>query len=124
MGVGLGVGNTTIEQCSNCRGTGGNLAMDFQVGGFIHPRLAIMLDISGFSKTERDTFLDEYGYPYTAEYRSSAFLAAVAAQVWVMPGLWIRGGVGPSNFRLHSDCLLYTSPSPRDATLSRMPSSA
>ena len=27
--------------------------------------------------------------------------------------------------RLHSeDCLLYTSPSPRDATLSRMPSSA
>ena len=26
--------------------------------------------------------------------------------------------------RLYSDCLLYTSPSPRDATLSRMPSSA
>ena len=24
----------------------------------------------------------------------------------------------------HKDCLLYTSPSPRDATLSRMPSSA
>ena len=30
-----------------------------------------------------------------------------------------RGGLGNSNF-----CLLYTSPSPRDATLSRMPSSA
>jgi len=27
-------------------------------------------------------------------------------------------------FVLYSDCLLYTSPSPRDATLSRMPSSA
>ena len=27
-------------------------------------------------------------------------------------------------FRVFSDCLLYTSPSPRDATLSRMPSSA
>ena len=26
--------------------------------------------------------------------------------------------------RQHKDCLLYTSPSPRDATLSRMPSSA
>ena len=25
---------------------------------------------------------------------------------------------------LYNDCLLYTSPSPRDATLSRMPSSA
>ena len=29
--------------------------------------------------------------------------------------------VGPS---IHTICLLYTSPSPRDATLSRMPSSA
>ena len=27
-------------------------------------------------------------------------------------------------FYLYGDCLLYTSPSPRDATLSRMPSSA
>ena len=30
----------------------------------------------------------------------------------------------PNFKRLLSDCLLYTSPSPRDATLSRMPSSA
>ena len=28
------------------------------------------------------------------------------------------------NFYVNSGCLLYTSPSPRDATLSRMPSSA
>ena len=28
------------------------------------------------------------------------------------------------NYDLYRDCLLYTSPSPRDATLSRMPSSA
>ena len=35
------------------------------------------------------------------------------------------GGVGPSGMgAYHGDCLLYTSPSPRDATLSRMPSSA
>ena len=27
-------------------------------------------------------------------------------------------------YRIHTNCLLYTSPSPRDATLSRMPSSA
>ena len=31
-----------------------------------------------------------------------------------------RCGIGPLNI----PCLLYTSPSPRDATLSRMPSSA
>ena len=29
-----------------------------------------------------------------------------------------------ANFKLRKNCLLYTSPSPRDATLSRMPSSA
>ena len=35
----------------------------------------------------------------------------------------IRGRVGRSKLRAYA-CLLYTSPSPRDATLSRMPSSA
>ena len=34
-----------------------------------------------------------------------------------------KGGIGTSS-RVLPDCLLYTSPSPRDATLSRMPSSA
>ena len=36
----------------------------------------------------------------------------------------ISGGTVGSNFDANSGCLLYTSPSPRDATLSRMPSSA
>ena len=30
----------------------------------------------------------------------------------------------PEGLRVFDNCLLYTSPSPRDATLSRMPSSA
>ena len=33
-------------------------------------------------------------------------------------------GVGKTTFVKYLICLLYTSPSPRDATLSRMPSSA
>ena len=33
-------------------------------------------------------------------------------------------GGRPGNFYLHQNCLLYTSPSPRDGLLSRMPSSA
>ena len=36
----------------------------------------------------------------------------------------LRFGVDVTRQRLHRTCLLYTSPSPRDATLSRMPSSA
>ena len=34
------------------------------------------------------------------------------------------GTIAPAGSALGSSCLLYTSPSPRDATLSRMPSSA
>ena len=47
---------------------------------------------------------------------------ALAAQIATFPG-WKTGALGTlgANF---SNCLLYTSPSPRDATLSRMPSSA
>ena len=33
-------------------------------------------------------------------------------------------GVNKFKISIHKGCLLYTSPSPRDATLSRMPSSA
>ena len=33
-------------------------------------------------------------------------------------------GMQVALFDMNEDCLLYTSPSPRDATLSRMPSSA
>ena len=35
-----------------------------------------------------------------------------------------KGGIGLTMFGGGTLCLLYTSPSPRDATLSRMPSSA
>ena len=37
---------------------------------------------------------------------------------------WWGNGVGTNSYGLPYICLLYTSPSPRDATLSRMPSSA
>ena len=38
--------------------------------------------------------------------------------------LWVIGGIAALCGALSYACLLYTSPSPRDATLSRMPSSA
>ena len=37
---------------------------------------------------------------------------------------WINAGTTVKQFAAHMDCLLYTSPSPRDGLLSRMPSSA
>ena len=40
------------------------------------------------------------------------------------PYLWINTELCTQPWRIDRSCLLYTSPSPRDATLSRMPSSA
>ena len=45
-------------------------------------------------------------------------------KVWLQPVMvprWVRG---PKEFALIETCLLYTSPSPRDGLLSRIPSSA
>ena len=44
----------------------------------------------------------------------------------VLPQQWVGAGFGVEEVGVEEaiDCLLYTSPSPRDATLSRMPSSA
>ena len=36
----------------------------------------------------------------------------------------LMGDISATSYQLNNSCLLYTSPSPRDATLSRMPSSA
>ena len=51
----------------------------------------------------------------------TATFAVVAGQVYVGTGYRLMSG---AFHRIMDACLLYTSPSPRDATLSRMPSSA
>ena len=63
-----------------------------------------------------------------------AFLFAASAPVAIILSAGIRGGLTEADlaswifaaFAVNGilTCLLYTSPSPRDATLSRMPSSA
>ena len=68
------------------------------------------------------------GYPavsFSGSRHGSAdavtFISALAA---VSPSLPVRVGCAAGVDALVRSCLLYTSPSPRDATLSRMPSSA
>ena len=39
-------------------------------------------------------------------------------------GVWVWDSDGRRYLDCYNNCLLYTSPSPRDATVSRMPSSA
>ena len=62
--------------------------------------------------------LDFERHPYVINGCSEVF-----SEVWgERLGVGVRSAVGMAT--LPDNCLLYTSPSPRDATLSRMPSSA
>ena len=61
-----------------------------------------------------------------ASWRTSISVAGLVTGVafihyMYMRDVWVTTGDTPTVYRY---CLLYTSPSPRDATLSRMPSSA
>ena len=61
----------------------------------------------------------------TGGYSSADYGVADRSYAW-HPEARSSGNVqhGPSDYGRMYGCLLYTSPSPRDATLSRMPSSA
>ena len=63
--------------------------------------------------------------PYPSTYEASSHSPYVLVSQAIDAGEgegWFSGWVRVENNRI--TCLLYTSPSPRDATLSRMPSSA
>ena len=52
------------------------------------------------------------------------FLVLLILFSYAFTKLFIYPRAAYMRYKLSNDCLLYTSPSPRDATLSRMPSSA
>ena len=73
----------------------------------INPQLAELVEIL-------NDFKPEYVVNFAAQ--------GMVAQSWETPQDWYQTNV-VGQVKLH-DCLLYTSPSPRDRTRSRMPSSA
>lgn len=86
VGFGLGLGSTTFEGCENdCIGEGRSFAWDFNVGGFLSPRLALMLDVNGYFK--RESFED-------FDSESALGVIGIAAQYWLIPNLWLKGGIG------------------------------
>ena len=97
---------------------------------FAQERTLHVLEWSSFvapADVERDRQAEEFGkqagVKVTIEHINANDLPARATAA-------IEGGTGPdilqllSNYPLLYGCLLYTSPSPRDGLLSRMPSSA
>jgi len=91
FGVGGGLGgmhdDTGSITCSNCDFNPLALEGDFHIGGMVNPRLALLFEAQINSQQvesgifNRDTFLNQGA-------------AMFAAQFWVLPQLWIKGGVG------------------------------
>ena len=82
---------------------------------------------SNFSATDQSTdtctnnFATKLGVFQTATTFSQGNLVSThSSNAWA----WSPASMSFTNGKWYADCLLYTSPSPRDATLSRMPSSA
>ena len=91
-------------------------------GGHIFPAIAIA---NALKKIENETEILFVGAEGKMEMKK------VPEAGYKIEGLWISGFHRKKMwrnimlpFKVISSCLLYTSPSPRDATLSRMPSSA
>ena len=81
-----------------------------------------------FPRSLRPSFVkaDEHlrGHPQRHCVRTNATLACHRSDGCARSSLSIARSVGECLDDMSNSCLLYTSPSPRDATLSRMPSSA
>lgn len=97
-GVSLGLGgmkeNGQKVDCVNCdyspiSGMGAG-----HVGGFVSPRLALMGEIQGNIQTISDD-----------RYDSESLIQSTlmfAAQYWITPQLWLKGGIGVANLRVES----------------------
>ena len=91
FGFGLGGGASTFVDCDACFGEGKALAFDFQLGAFVTPKLALMIDTNG--TLNRDE-------AQNIESSQSMGLLALAAQVWLKPHLWLKAGLGVATTKL------------------------
>jgi hypothetical protein len=79
-------------ECFNCDSIAGQIA--FHLGGFISPRMALMGELQGnFQTLSSDQFTGE-----TAVLTQGALM--LAAQYWITPQLWIKGGIGFSSLQV------------------------
>ena len=118
------------EALTQANATAGDDIIEFSVAGTVTlatalPVIAEGVTIDGTtapgyaSGTPTFEILADFNFPLEASNTSDVTVQGLAFSQ--TPGFPWHHGI---NFTDISDCLLYTSPSPRDATLSRMPSSA
>ena len=90
LGMSFGVGGMDCPVCSGDPMAG---MFSFNIGAMINPRTAILLEVGGSMKA-----LDETGFTMLMQTQ-----ALIAAQYWVAPKVWIKGGLGFSHLSISYD---------------------
>ena len=97
LGFGLGIGDMSADSgpidCIGCSYNPLAGAFDFHIGGMLNPRLALLFELWGALKT-----LDASGTESLVQT-----MAMVAAQYWLAPRLWIKGGLGAAHLSYSYD---------------------
>lgn len=78
IGFSLGAGTLTCDDCDGLNG----VAVDLHLGGMLTPNVALMFDGMGV------------GHSFDGGGSLIHVVDTVAAQVWVTPKLWLKGGLG------------------------------
>jgi hypothetical protein len=94
--IGLGGmhdGGSAITTCDNCDFQPLALEVDGHIGGVLSPRFALMLELQGnFQTVHSNRFSDDTVLSQGA--------AMIAGQFWILPQLWIKGGIGVASLQV------------------------
>jgi hypothetical protein len=90
-GFSIGLGGmhdagSNVTSCTNCNYNPIAFEVDGHLGGFITPRLALMAEGQVNAQTVQSDFYDDTVLSHNA--------LMIAAQFWVTPQLWLKGGIG------------------------------
>lgn len=103
LGASLGLGgmydNGGAITCGTCDYNPLAFELDGHIGGMLTPRFGLMFEVQANGQTIHSDFLN-------GDTTLTQGAAMIAAQVWVTPQLWLKGGLGFAN--LQTDDAFFT----------------
>jgi len=100
LGISLGLGGMKADSgpidCQGCNYNPITVGIAGHIGGMLNERLALMLELQANGQTIGDS---PYGNTTTLVQGAAMF----AAQYWVTPQLWVKGGVGAATLQVNYD---------------------
>ncbi len=90
---GMHDGGSAITSCVNCDFKPLAFEGDLHIGGVLSPRFALMLELQANAQTVQSNFRDDDTFVTQGA-------AMVAGQFWLLPILWVKGGIGLANLQV------------------------